>query len=101
MPVIGGVLDAQIDAQVAGDGGAGALQMQSKIAWVQPVGLAVLLLKYTTEPEAACQQPGGWVLELCASTVVSEKPRAVPAAAHSSTVPICVKPPVAHVPPLS
>ena len=100
MPVIDGVLDAQIDAQVA-DGGAGALQMQSKIAWVQPVVLPALVLKYTTEPEAACQQPGGWVLELCASTVVSEKPRAVPAAAHSSTVPICVKPPVAHVPPSS
>ena len=86
MPVIDGVLDAQIDAQVAGDGGAGALQMQSKIAWVQPVVLPALVLKYTTVPEAACQQPGGWVLELCASTVVSEKPRAVPAAAHSSTV---------------
>ena len=31
MPVIDGVPDAQIDAQDA-DGGAGALQMQSKIA---------------------------------------------------------------------
>ena len=45
MPVIDGVLDAQIDAQVA-DGGAGALQMQSKIAWVQPVVLPALVLKY-------------------------------------------------------
>ena len=59
MPVIDGVLDAQIDAQVAGDGGDGALQMQSKIAWVQPVVLPALVLKYTTVPEAACQQPGG------------------------------------------
>ena len=88
MPVIDGVLDAQIDAHAVG--GAGALQMQSKIAWVQPVVLAVLLLKYTTEPEAACQQPGGWTLEPCSSTVVSEKPRASPAVAHSAAVPICV-----------
>ena len=90
MPVSDGVLDAQIDAQVAGDGGAGALQMQSKIAWVHSAVLAKLVLKYTTVPEAACQQPGGWTLELCASTVVSEKPRASPAVAHSAAVPICV-----------